>query len=1505
MKGSTDLVPENEVELSQNKPLNEKAVVPFKLKSAEDKRKTNSNAAARRVNTKRQRLAQLERMKKDPKIMKGVKKFEKMINRFAEFYSQTCSELACAWYSAVPDSSKRTVFTKIMNPIAGTAKSTMKVFANSDHIRNVFYHVQLAWRGRTTDTKPPNTSIFLTYLEKNPKEAGNFIDPWCGPVAWPSYNRKLDKIETTVKKYARRCSPVWKIIYPFMREVLASFQIRSPTLSRYFDYSLKKAPTGRKKKLLAFKKMKAQKKALAKEKNMARKGRKKRTNRNKARYESHEIFKKINTTIVKFGHPVAESDPSSHLMKSSVNIPIVNLNDPESDDEEIVELTKQLEEIPEEVELDDFADFPEDVVDNSSMSDEDREKVKKRWKKTNEARNKMMEFRREELNRQLENTRKRIQAEVPDIYDRSLFEKFTNLTSRMKTYAYQLFSKCKNIKKMPSHAFVLLSEKVVNKVWNGVADTFKDSPMIKAFSALLRIVYNALKEIVNACGRWLLPICVMTLVYYLMETFPKICCCLSLIGILSLFVNVPQYLKKAGFSLFRFAKLVPRDRRSEELEKELEKTADEDEYASEETKDPHYQMDTEYAVKAMLDNLFSFIPDFRVFLGNSEDKKFFDKLRVRRERHFGVKLFWEQMQVVYDKFIQACEWILERSKNPLVERATAIVEESKYWTDQGNKQKFDYMEVGQAEMFIEFKKKFTDVFIDFIRNPSLVKHPMYHILQNVSRDLRPLELIAHRITRKDVPRPQPLWIHISGQPGCGKTTIVKGFCAFANRRVYTMKQSDPYDDGYSNEEIIVIDDIYSANSATVNMPLSTKLIDIINTSSTPLHIADMTAKGLKIWHAQFMFSTSNVNTIPVTHGLNDINALKRRRTVFASMTKAPDGTKTFKIMNTFTEKVIANLDYQEFVNYVKDLMSNASFLLPDLESYAQANGLDLLDIANQELFFDQNSQLSEKHKRIFELANAGFHKQAKVEEGNSHECNIFGDCEKNVVSGWDDYCIYRSLMINLGVLVVGGALALKLASMIVNYFSGGSEHSGDPRTIKVKVTKLKRSDVIKAESQETALSSIYRKTSKQVVGLGFLSEGEFLCACYVTFISQEIAMVNLHSWMKLQTELKTRGLPGPAFCFKSAVGLPEAVQIENEYIEEGKRSIPYDFLTIRIVHKNFKAHSRHFKDLRKYMVKYPSQVESFADAQATRVWITSFDSEPICQVAPIKRHQELTLKDGNDENYTYTQMWMFKARGGLGHCGSPYIANMLINKQITAKIVGIHTAGSPFVSWFTPICLQDVLFDEETITESDFGIPITETEFPVIGPSESKITNSIAEYNMTPTTGVANLRPENIFRLGRDVDPPPPEPFPRHVRRFERVMFTWFPSSFDLSLKAFRKLFLLLFLAVVSLRATYLLLSLIIPPGIPLIRCSVLIWSIHSAHWILRIIWRLLYMATLVLLKVSNSRRLADFLTAKLHSIRKTFWVISFIHMTTYTLISLYVQTPSSVQLIKTLYQNF
>lgn len=173
------------------------------------------------------------------------------------------------------------------------------------------------------------------------------------------------------------------------------------------------------------------------------------------------------------------------------------------------------------------------------------------------------------------------------------------------------------------------------------------------------------------------------------------------------------------------------------------------------------------------------------------------------------------------------------------------------------------------------------------------------------------EVLARLATSKT--RVAPLWIHLKGPPGTGKTAVTRNIIAMLYRKehnkdptpldVYYRKDSEFWE-GYTSQFATVYDDIYQIKDTASRAQTTMELIDAVNTSIYPLNMAHLEQKGATFFESKLIVSTTN-DTQLKDLGINSPEALLRRMHLDVDVSRVSDGIEGWR----FTVHKFVRMDY--------------------------------------------------------------------------------------------------------------------------------------------------------------------------------------------------------------------------------------------------------------------------------------------------------------------------------------------------------------------------------------------------------------------------------------------------------------------------------------------------------------------------------------------------------------------------------------------------------------------
>lgn len=166
---------------------------------------------------------------------------------------------------------------------------------------------------------------------------------------------------------------------------------------------------------------------------------------------------------------------------------------------------------------------------------------------------------------------------------------------------------------------------------------------------------------------------------------------------------------------------------------------------------------------------------------------------------------------------------------------------------------------------------------------------------------------ALRTLEAQVPlRPLPVWVHLYGNPGIGKTEAYKTLILsvytemqkrlpdspvwkepFDSNRVYNMVQSDAYWDGYNRQPIMTCDEIFAINDSTIKGATAMTVLTLMSSAPCSVLAADPSLKG-KVFLMPQLFLTSGNAPSFTSLGVSEETAVNDRVTFFLQTRKDED-----------------------------------------------------------------------------------------------------------------------------------------------------------------------------------------------------------------------------------------------------------------------------------------------------------------------------------------------------------------------------------------------------------------------------------------------------------------------------------------------------------------------------------------------------------------------------------------------------------------------------------------
>ncbi|AYX41642.1 polyprotein [Root lesion nematode virus] len=190
-----------------------------------------------------------------------------------------------------------------------------------------------------------------------------------------------------------------------------------------------------------------------------------------------------------------------------------------------------------------------------------------------------------------------------------------------------------------------------------------------------------------------------------------------------------------------------------------------------------------------------------------------------------------------------------------------------------------------------------------------------------------LEQIANRSRSNLGYRREPFCFCLSGEPGVGKTTILRTLMQHLGKLedhgglsdIYARSSEDEYWSGYAGQHGVLYDDFPKAN-APESAKVMYEFINVKSGSPYPLTMADIPDKGTFITSRIVGVTTNNPYFVPP--GMLEPQAFLRRRDVMVKMVGKNDGftfsSYRFKIMNPLNRNPVPEpeMNLEEFKEYL-------------------------------------------------------------------------------------------------------------------------------------------------------------------------------------------------------------------------------------------------------------------------------------------------------------------------------------------------------------------------------------------------------------------------------------------------------------------------------------------------------------------------------------------------------------------------------------------------------------
>lgn len=166
-----------------------------------------------------------------------------------------------------------------------------------------------------------------------------------------------------------------------------------------------------------------------------------------------------------------------------------------------------------------------------------------------------------------------------------------------------------------------------------------------------------------------------------------------------------------------------------------------------------------------------------------------------------------------------------------------------------------------------------------------------------------LKSVADHARRIGFGRTEPIWVHVDGKPGLGKSTMVQQLCsdvsvfglgrpfteAMVYSKTFTKDATDAYWSGYANQPFFLCEEIWQYNDEELRAATATLFNQLVNVHAHVLPMADIASKGNTIFDTPFILSTSNgsVNNRPTFSKMQSPDSVYRRMTFECTLRLKP------------------------------------------------------------------------------------------------------------------------------------------------------------------------------------------------------------------------------------------------------------------------------------------------------------------------------------------------------------------------------------------------------------------------------------------------------------------------------------------------------------------------------------------------------------------------------------------------------------------------------------------
>jgi len=136
-------------------------------------------------------------------------------------------------------------------------------------------------------------------------------------------------------------------------------------------------------------------------------------------------------------------------------------------------------------------------------------------------------------------------------------------------------------------------------------------------------------------------------------------------------------------------------------------------------------------------------------------------------------------------------------------------------------------------------------------------------------------------------RVPPVSVYIYGPPGVGKSTVMLALAqrakfltsgtTYSDIEIYTRNLGDPFWSGYSDaKKVIQMDDVFQMKDDKITLNTINEYVCLVNDVPYCLNMAELNDKGTTFAAPEILLSSSNLEGLPRTNLVTDIEALHRR-----------------------------------------------------------------------------------------------------------------------------------------------------------------------------------------------------------------------------------------------------------------------------------------------------------------------------------------------------------------------------------------------------------------------------------------------------------------------------------------------------------------------------------------------------------------------------------------------------------------------------------------------------